>query len=859
MNQNNRESSNNNWRGSSPDTISSSNTSSKILEKPTREKARRRYRVITSCLECRRRKLKCDKQEVCMNCRSQNRQCVYIASSEGNDSQLRRKLTEMKDAKDSLEKKVLLGRIEDQEKRQIRLQKLSGAPIASLEGEVGGYGDESDVEGYLEPTALAIPDAAYAEDDSEHVNDLGVSLGMIQLSERVGGLYRPRIGDELGQSLQNQLPRSPAKASPVYQSPASTASHSCTSKSGISSNVPSVCILLGQPAPDADWLTFLPTRATADKLLERYWVSVHPVARTLHRPTFAQRYETLWELIDTGTNIPASLGAIVLVVMLAASVSMSKEETSISFTQEMTNRLKQGAELALSKANLLVSNKTETLQAFITYLLPLCVDGISRAHSALVGLAVRLAECMGYHRDPTEYGFSTAECQVRRLIWYQICYLDWRTSEVQGPRPFIQPNGYSTKLPWEVTPSQSFSPSSNIDTGPRWNDMIFSVIRFECQEMHRICLVIRKKVDLKKLTITAAISKLERFSKDMHDKYDSVLNSTAQQPLQHAARVTMDLFISLLYLNLLHRYMNSVTYRIPDRLRQIVLIKGAEALEAAVELETAEDLRLWAWYTSAYQHYHMALLLLFEVFTFPLRKEADRIWRCLDIILADPLSSLTDLPTLGNPPIYHELIAHRDVKARYLLNLIIRRMNEYREVRKLRSPVTLTDRMILITPQKVGDDSDPTLPLNIGHDQESQPQSNEARTHSAAHGAIENESYSSSEDMRSLPLNSFENPGYQASHDQSSKQPWISPGLSVFHTPTTSVPREAYHFNTVYPTGNMLKLPKSSHNHYMTPMDTLGYNESYPHQGSFLDQGYQEELEIDWASWESMFPPGVLR
>ena len=132
-----------------------------------------------------------------MNCRSQNRQCIYISSSETNDTQLRRKLTEMKDARDSLEKKVLLGKLEDQSARQNKLRELSGAPIASLECDVGGHGDESDVEAYLEPTPLAIPDAAYAEDDSEDINDLGVALGKIRLGERVGGLFRPRIGDEV--------------------------------------------------------------------------------------------------------------------------------------------------------------------------------------------------------------------------------------------------------------------------------------------------------------------------------------------------------------------------------------------------------------------------------------------------------------------------------------------------------------------------------------------------------------------------------------------------------------------------------------------------------------------------------------
>jgi hypothetical protein len=582
-------------------------------------------------------------------------------------------------------------------------------------------------------------------------------------------------------------------------------------------------------------------------------------------------------------NVPASLGAVVLAVLLAASVSMSKDEMSTpsQCIQETMNRLKQGAELALSRANLLVSNKTETLQAFVTYLvslveylplililtcakLAICLDEISRAHSALVGLAVRLAECMGYHRDPTEYGFSTAECQVRRMIWYQICFLDWRTSEVQGPRPFVQSNGYSTKLPLEITSSSQFSsPTSNSESGPRWSDIIFSVIRFECQEMHRTCLVIRKKVDLKRLSITAAISKLETFSKDMHDKYDSVLNATPQQPLQHAARVTMDLFISLLYLTLLHRYMNSVTYRVPDRLRQIVLIKGAEALEAAVELETAENLRLWAWYTPAYQQYHTALLLLFEVFTFPLRKEADRIWRCLDFVFAEPLANLTDLPMLGNPPRYHELISYRDVKGRYLLGLIVKQMNDYRDVRKLRSPVILTDRMILITPQKVGDDSDPSLPLNFAHDQESQPQLNETQWQEPppppAHSVNESERYPSNENMLSLPLHSSQLPQDQTSYGGIPNRPWLSPNPSPYHTPPTSAPQQ-FNPEFIHPNNTMHGIPDSSRNQYMPHVDTQNYVQSstYPPQVGFPDQEYQEELEIDWVCLLYIFRKNMI-
>jgi hypothetical protein len=209
---------------------------------------------------------------------------------------------------------------------------------------------------------------------------------------------------------------------------------------------------------------------------------------------------------------------------------------------------------------------------------------------------------------------------------------------------------------------------------------------------------------------------VERFNKEIHRKYDAAINEEPQQPLQNAARLVMKLFTSLLYVALLHRYMNSVTYSIPDRLRQIVLIKGTEALEAAVELETAPDLHQWTWYSPTYQRYHTALLLLFEVFTFPLRKHADRIWQCLDFIFAGPLASLKDLPALGNPPKYHEILTQREIKGRYLLGIITEGMQEYRGQRGLRSPVTMTESMIIISPRKAGDDSDPTLPLNYAYE-----------------------------------------------------------------------------------------------------------------------------------------------
>lgn len=158
-----------------------------------------------------------------------------------------------------------------------------------------------------------------------------------------------------------------------------------------------MAIIFGAGPSNDEWVTLIPPRAVSDALLYQYWLCVHPVARTIHRPSFAQRYETLWELIDGRDYIPASLGALVFSVLLSSVISMSAEDIVTRFhdsKQEMSSRLQLGTELALSKSNLLRSNKMEVLQALITYMvrLILCYHSqilncdspkLMRSHSSL--------------------------------------------------------------------------------------------------------------------------------------------------------------------------------------------------------------------------------------------------------------------------------------------------------------------------------------------------------------------------------------------------------------------------------------------------------------------------------------------
>jgi hypothetical protein len=154
---------------------------------------RRRNRLITSCLECRRRKLKCDKSHPCTNCTKFVRDCVFLAPA--LDPEAQQKLAEIKEKMGTLERTL-----EDDVARRGRANSSASTGGMELPGftessddEPTGPEDEKD----LEPTPLAFTDAAYYEDADDDLLDLGVQIGKMRLTERVGGFVRPKFSQEV--------------------------------------------------------------------------------------------------------------------------------------------------------------------------------------------------------------------------------------------------------------------------------------------------------------------------------------------------------------------------------------------------------------------------------------------------------------------------------------------------------------------------------------------------------------------------------------------------------------------------------------------------------------------------------------
>jgi hypothetical protein len=285
---------------------------------------------------------------------------------------------------------------------------------------------------------------------------------------------------------------------------------------------------------------------------------------------------------------------------------------------------------------------------------------------------------MGLHRDPSSYSSSPIECQVRRLIWHQICFLDIRTCEATGPRPQIRPDDYDTQLPTNID-DMDLDRAENGEGGVEvkdktyFTDMTISRMRFECYEMHRILWVERPKIGIKKkdgertVTVTSLLSRIQSFRARMERTYLPMLSKSI--PLHAIASIHYGIGSDRLYIHILQRFISSDKHAMPERLRQITMGASVRILEHSMNIEQQPALNIWSWYTGALHQFHAALLLLNEMYIADIDPALEqRVWACLDYTF--------ELPAGGSGV----------VKTRVILKDLIEKLDIYANLRRWRAP-----------------------------------------------------------------------------------------------------------------------------------------------------------------------------
>ena len=182
----------------------------------------------------------------------------------------------------------------------------------------------------------------------------------------------------------------------------------------------------------------VPEKRVADRLLSLWFNSPDPFKPIIHGPTFQETYKRFWR---NPKDTPVMwLGLMFAIMSLAASFALRDVHPDNPDLQEKLAEVNRYHSFSASAAVLadFTKPKKYTVECLMLYAAGMRAnDGFVNVW-LMVGLIVRVALRMGYHRDSSKYpAITTFEGEMRRRVWAIILMIDVLGSFQLGLPPMV--------------------------------------------------------------------------------------------------------------------------------------------------------------------------------------------------------------------------------------------------------------------------------------------------------------------------------------------------------------------------------------------------------------------------------------
>ena len=346
------------------------------------------HRVITrtrerlACLECRRRKLRCDRRLPCAACtrRGDSDHCLYqpfgISDGSGNGN----------GNGDSFDRQAqLINRLEYLEQLVQNLAPQAGQPDASGNGHI-------------------TPIRTSTEKTISSTDSQSLFKGATHLSSVVNDVRELRLEFTKDGAAYDQTAHFRGSAQEDDSSP--------------------VGLIFGSVAPMSleDIInTYLPPRQTTDRLLSAYFKTQSIAAPFLHATQFQRQYQAFWS--DPHATPPLWLAIVFSICHIASSslkMGLQKEKPCLKYFVAASKCLTLGE---------YYRPKRYAVEALLIHAQSHCLTSsvLDPDIAPIFGIVARLGTMMGYHRDPETLallGLTPFEVEMRRRVWSMFVQLD---------------------------------------------------------------------------------------------------------------------------------------------------------------------------------------------------------------------------------------------------------------------------------------------------------------------------------------------------------------------------------------------------------------------------------------------------
>jgi Fungal specific transcription factor domain len=215
-----------------------------------------------------------------------------------------------------------------------------------------------------------------------------------------------------------------------------------------------------------DILASIPSKGIVDKLVQRYLNAFDPAVHILHVPTFMKHYEAHWA--DSNRTPDIWLGMLFAIMSLALQSygQTWKEGGNGDEPEEFKGKVQPMSALFQKRTEqcLVLADFTKPESHMIETLILHLQSHYNRSREAdittwvMIGMIVRLAMRMGYHRDPSHYPkeIPVFDAEMRRRVWTFIHCMDLLFSFQIGLPNMIRSSDTDTRLPSNLRDDEIF-------------------------------------------------------------------------------------------------------------------------------------------------------------------------------------------------------------------------------------------------------------------------------------------------------------------------------------------------------------------------------------------------------------------
>src|SRR5947207_1478794 len=212
-------------------------------------------------------------------------------------------------------------------------------------------------------------------------------------------------------------------------------------------------LLLGTPTK-VNITALHPDPAQISWLWKIYLANINPLTHITHAPTMQQSISDACEAGMQG--ISRALEAFLFAMYLSAVNSLTELECSSMLGESKEAVMMKywfGSRQSLINSLWLRSSELMVLQAFVLFLLSVRQMYDHRTLWSRTGVALRIGQRIGIHRDGAALGLPALDTELRRRLWWQILVLDGRMAELSGSGFSVLINFSDTKIPLNVNDS----------------------------------------------------------------------------------------------------------------------------------------------------------------------------------------------------------------------------------------------------------------------------------------------------------------------------------------------------------------------------------------------------------------------